>query len=104
VLNGKNQLALVEQASGRIAWRVTLGDDIGWFRFDDGMLWVQFSEPSTASASAGRAEPDRLVRLDADTGRRRDEVALGEPGVTGMATVGHDLWIATPSGKIVVVR
>jgi hypothetical protein len=100
LLSGKNQLALIERASGRIAWRVTLGEDIGWFIVDHGVVWVQFS----SQGSAGRVEPQRLVRLDAGTGRRRGQVALPEAGVAGMARVGQELWVATPGGKIVVVR
>lgn len=104
VLTGKNQLALVERSSGRIVWHATLGEDIGWLRFDRGLLWVQVAGPWTSSASAAPTESDRLVRLDANTGRRRGQVVLPEPGVAGMAKVGRELWVATPGGELIVVR
>jgi hypothetical protein len=104
LLTAKNRIALLDKESGRIAWRATLGDDIGWLLFDDGVLWVQRFGAVTSSASTGGAEPDRLIRLDAGSGRLRDQVDLPEPGVVGMAKVGGDVWVATPAGKIVVVR
>jgi PQQ-like domain len=94
-LFGKNQLALLERASGHVVWRDAFGEDFGWLLFDDGVLWVQFS---------GAAESDRLARIDAESGRRLGQVDLPERGVAGMAKVGRDLWVATPDGKIVVVR
>jgi sugar lactone lactonase YvrE len=99
VLTAKNSLALLERASGEVVWRATLGDDIGWLLFDDGVLWVQYTPASDEPGAR-----DRLARLDALTGRRLGEVALPEPGVAGMAKAGRDLWVATPGGKIVVVR
>jgi sugar lactone lactonase YvrE len=104
LLTAKNELALIERASGRSLWRTEIGADIGAWRFDDGKLWVQYASPGASGAPAGGAEPDRLVRLDADTGRPSGQVALPEPGVAGMAKVGRDLWVATPGGTIVVVR
>jgi hypothetical protein len=103
-LISKNELALLERANGRVVWQAAFGEDFGRLLFDDGVLWVQFSGPVTSSASAGPAEPDRLARLDADSGRRLGQVDLPERGVAGMAKVGRDLWVATPDGKIVVVR
>jgi hypothetical protein len=47
---------------------------------------------------------DRLVGLGARSGRRLSRVQLPESNVTGMATVGRDDWIATSTGKLVVVR
>jgi hypothetical protein len=101
LLTAKNQLALVEQADGHIAWRVTLGDDIGRLLIDGGRLWVQFDRPLTSS---GSTTPSELVRIDAATGHPQGEVELPEPGVTGMAKVGQELWVGTPNGTIVVVR
>ena len=60
------------------------------------MLWAQVSNDSAA--------PDQLVRLDAGSGRRLGHVDLPEPGVTGIARVGREVWVATPGGRIVVVR
>jgi sugar lactone lactonase YvrE len=93
---GGDQIALLDRPSGRTLWRKTLDGEIRYLIGDDQVLWVVVSRAP--------AEPDRLVRLDADSGRRRGQVALPEPGVTGMAKVGRDVWVATPGGNIVVAR
>ena len=103
LLLAKNELALVERANGRELWRAALGADIGWLHYHDGLLWAQVADSPTSSASTPAAR-DRLVRLDADSGRRRGEVELPEAGVAGMTDVGRELWIATPSGTMIVVR
>jgi sugar lactone lactonase YvrE len=91
-----DRIALLDRPSGRTLWAQTLDGEIRYLIGDDEVLW--------AVVSRAPAETDRLVRLDADSGRRRGQVALPEPGVTGMAKVGRDLWVATPGGKIVVAR
>ncbi len=93
---GGDQIALLDLPSGRTLWRKTLDGEIRYSMPDEDVLWTVVSRAPV--------EPDRLVRLDADSGRRRGQVALPEPGVTGMAKVGRDLWVATPGGNIVVVR
>ena len=94
--SGTGRIALLERASGRLVWRATLGGDIHRFVFDDDLLWVH--------VSGGIGMPDRLVRLDVESGRRRGQVDLPERGVAGMAEVGRDVWVATPGGALVVVR
>ncbi len=103
LLLDKNEIALVERASGRELWRATLGDDMGWLHYHDGLLWAQVAGSPTANASTSPAR-DWLARLDADSGRRRGQVELPEAGVAGMADVGRELWVATPSGIMIVVR
>lgn len=91
-----NEIQLLEAATGRPFWRAALGGEIRYWAPGDDVIWAQVSrEPGPR---------DRLVRLDAGSGRPNGEVALGEPGVTGMAAVGRELWVATPGGNIVVVR
>jgi sugar lactone lactonase YvrE len=104
LLTAKNQLALLERASGRVLWQAAFGEDVGWSLFDDRVLWVQFADPATSIPSASSIEAGRLARVDADSGRRLGEIDLPERGVAGMAKVGRDLWVATPDGRIVVVR
>jgi hypothetical protein len=99
VMLAKNELALLERASGRMLWRAAVGDDVASFLFDGGRLWVVSAGPPRPGAS----DTERLVRLDAATGRRVDDVRLPEPGVTGMAKVGGELWLAMSSGRIVAV-
>jgi hypothetical protein len=95
-LVGHGWIERVERGSGRRLWRASLGGDVRDWLPDGEALWAHVSRDS-----AGR---DELVRLDADSGRELGRVALPEPGVAGMAKVGRDLWIATPGGRIVVVR
>ena len=47
---------------------------------------------------------DRLVRIDAGTGRRTGQVDLRGAGAVGLGQVGRDLWIAGVDGRITVVR
>ena len=54
--------------------------------------------------SRGDVTRDRLLRLDPETGRRRGAIELPAAGVAGMADVGRELWTATPSGTITVIR
>jgi streptogramin lyase len=91
-----NAIALLERANGRAVWRTTLPGDIRYAIGDGDVLWVQVSRDS--------AGLDQLFRLDAGSGRRLGHVALPEPGVTGIARVGREVWVATPGGRIVVVR
>jgi hypothetical protein len=95
-LIGDNQIALLDVPSGRRLWQTTLAGEVRYSLADDDMLWVDVSRAPV--------EPEYLVRLDADSGRPRGQVALPEPGVAGMAKVGRDIWVATPGGNIVVVR
>jgi len=95
-LIGANEISLLERANGRALWRTTLPGDIRYAIADGDVVWAQVSRDS--------AGPDQLVRLDAASGRRLGHVALPEPGVTGIARVGGEVWVATPGGTIVVVR
>jgi PQQ-like domain len=99
VLLAKNQLALLERGSGRMLWRATVGEDVGGLLFDRGRLWVVSADPMRPGAT----DTDRLVGLDAATGRRVDDVRLPEPGVTGMAKVGGEVWLAMSGGRMVAV-
>jgi hypothetical protein len=95
-LIGDDQIALVDVPSGRGLWRTTLAGEVRYSLADDDALW--------ADVSRAPIEPEHLVRLDPDSGRVRGQVAMPEPGVAGMAKVGRDIWVATPGGRIVVVR
>ena len=99
LLLGRGGLAQLDPASGRIVWRVTAGDDIGWVQGRNGELWVQVSPAESAGAAR-----DHLLRLDPRTGGRRGDIALPVTGVAGMADVGRELWTASPSGTITVIR
>jgi hypothetical protein len=96
-LIGTDEIALLERATGRRLWATTLSGEIRYWTSDDDVLWVGH----VSRAPGGR---DRLSRLDAESGQRRGQIALPEPGIAGIAKVGRDIWVATPGGKIVVVR
>jgi hypothetical protein len=93
---GTKRVAAVDPATGRLLWQTTLEGDSRWWTAADGALWMYVARQPVAR--------DRLVELDARSGRRLGQVQLPESGVIGMATVGRDIWVATPTGKIVVVR
>jgi hypothetical protein len=96
-LIGRNEISVIDPASGRARWRTTLEGDIRyWIPGADGTLWVHVTRDS--------AGPDRLVRLDGDTGERTGYVDLPEPDVAGMVRVGREVWVGSPGGKVVVVR
>jgi hypothetical protein len=95
-LVGTNQIAVLERPTGRLLWRAALEADIRYWITDGDVLWVHVARDS--------AEPDQLVRLDAGSGGRRGQLDLPEPGAAGIAKVGHEVWIGTPSGTVIVVR
>ena len=96
-LVGRDDMTLIERSTGRPIWRTVLEGEIRyWIPGEDGTLW--------AHVTRALAQPDRLVRLDADSGERTGQVDLPEPGVAGMVGVGHEVWVASPGGKVVVVR
>ena len=95
-LVGDGKVAVLDRGSGRRLWRTTLDGDVRSWHGDDDWLW--------AHASRDSARRDELVRLDAGTGRVQGRVSLPEPDAAGIATVGRDVWVATPGGRIVVVR
>jgi hypothetical protein len=83
--------------SGRTLWR----EDIGAERVNDafvadGRLWIHATDRGT--------NRDRLVRLDVRDGRVTGSLTLPEFGVAGIAPVGDDVWVVSPSGRLVVVR
>jgi hypothetical protein len=96
-LVGRDDMTLIERSTGRPIWRTAFGGDIRyWIPGEDDTLW--------AHVSRAPDRPDQLVRLDADSGERTGQVDLAEPGVAGMVRVGREVWVATPGGKVVVVR
>jgi streptogramin lyase len=90
------EVARADPDDGRLAWRRKLGTGVTGIPYLRGSsLWIH------ASNAAGR---DRLVELDLASGRTRSSVVLPEFGASGVATVGRQLWITTPNGKVMVLQ
>lgn len=81
-------------ADGKVAWRRRLGLRVNELARQGKSLWVHVSE---------RRGPDRLVELDAATGRERSSLALATFGATGLAAVGDELWLDTPVGDTLIL-
>ena len=88
-------VARLDGTDGRVLWQQAVGDRANAVDGADGLLWVH---SSTAS------ERDRLTAFGLDDGRRVATMTLDTLGATGLAPVGREVWIDTPSGGTVVVR
>jgi hypothetical protein len=86
--------ARVDLASGKELWHQELGH-VNWWTVAGPDIWVHVSDGSPH---------DRLVRLDARTGRKLGTVQLLDLGVTGLTVVKRQVWVATPGGQIDVVK
>ena len=89
------RIARVDLATGRELWVRNLGSRPGWWSVAGPDIWVQ------VSTGHGR---DRLLRLDARTGKLLATTELPDLGVTTMAAVNGQIWVGTPNGTIDVVR
>lgn len=89
-------LAAFAPDSGHTAWTRDLGTRGANAAVVQGdSVWAHAPDPRT-----GR---DRLVRMDARTGRLKGSVPLREFGVAGMAAVGGQVWSVSQKGHLVVV-
>jgi outer membrane protein assembly factor BamB len=91
-VNGR--LARVDLSTGRDLWVRDVGSRPGWWTVTGPDVWVQIS-------TAGR---DRLLRLDARTGKLLSTIVLPDLGVTSMSAIDGKIWVGTPNGTIDVVR
>jgi outer membrane protein assembly factor BamB len=89
------RIARVDLATGRELWVRNIGSRPGWWSVAGPDIWVQ------VSTGHGR---DRLLRLDARTGKLLATTELPDLGVTTMAAVNGQIWVGTPNGTIDVVR
>jgi outer membrane protein assembly factor BamB len=89
------RIARVDLATGRELWVRDIGSRPGWLEVAGRDVWVQIS------TGHGR---DRLLRLDARTGKVLSKTELPDLGVTTMAAINGQIWVGTPNGAIDVVR
>ena len=86
-----------DPTNGRVLWRAAFeGPPRVLAPGRDDTLWAYLDRTPE--------HRDRLVRIDAGTGRRTGQVDLPRAGAAGLAQVGRDLWIAGADGRITVVR
>jgi RNA polymerase sigma factor (sigma-70 family) len=96
-LVGDQRLTAFDPTNGRALWRAA---------FEAPLRSLAPGRGDTLWAFLDRTPErrDRLVRIDAGTGRRTGQVDVSDPGAAGLARVGRDLWLASPDGRITVVR
>ena len=91
------RLTAFDPTNGRVLWRAAFEGPLRFLEPGRGdALWVYLDRTPERR--------DRLVRIDAGTGRRTGQVDLPGAGAAGLGQVGRDLWIAGVDGRITVVR
>ena len=96
-LSPDGQIARASAADGRLAWRHKVGSGFQVIPLLVGnTLWIH--------ANGNENGRDRLLALDLTSGETRSATTLPEFGATALARVGKELWIATPNGKVMVIR
>jgi hypothetical protein len=96
LLYGANGGELVLVRDGQEVWRRELGTTVSLPLVLGGTAWVHATDTVT-----GR---DRLIELDVRSGKVRSSTGLPQFGIRGITTVGDDLWLSTPNGRVTVVR
>jgi hypothetical protein len=91
------RITTFDPGDGHAQWHATFEGPINYLAPGSGdTLW--------AYVIRAPEQPDRLVRLEAGSGRPIGQVEIHDPGVAGLAQVGRELWVAHPNGRITVVR
>jgi outer membrane protein assembly factor BamB len=97
LLETESGIVAVDSRSGRRLWREDIGAErVNYAFVAGGKLWTHVTDRET--------HRDRLLRLDLRDGRVTGSLTLPEFGVAGSAAVGDDIWIVSPSGRLLVVR
>ena len=94
-LAGDTSLRMLDH-DGKEVWRTDLGDVVRACDCDGDSLW--------ASVSKAAPGPDRLVRLDADSGRPTGQVSLRDSDPVAIERVGDETWMLQSGGGVAVVR
>jgi outer membrane protein assembly factor BamB len=91
------RLTAFDPTNSRVLWRTAFEGPLRFLEPGrDDALWAYLDRTPERR--------DRLVRIDAGTGRRTGQVDLRGAGAAGLAQVGRDLWIGGADGRITVVR
>jgi hypothetical protein len=96
LLYGANGGELVLVRDGREVWRRELGTTVSLPLVLGGTAWLHATDTAT-----GR---DRLIELDVRSGKVRSSTGLPQFGIRGITTVGDELWLSTPNGRVTIVR
>jgi hypothetical protein len=96
LLYGANGGELVLVRDGREVWRRELGTTVSLPLVLGGTAWLHATDTVT-----GR---DRLIELDVRSGKVRSSTGLPQFGIRGITTVGDELWLSTPNGRVTIVR
>jgi streptogramin lyase len=97
MLVDEERLTAFDATNGHVLWRTPLEAPLRFGALGRGdTLWAFLDRTPERR--------DRLVRIDAGTGRRTGQVDVSDPGAAGLAQVGPDLWLASPDGRITIVR
>jgi hypothetical protein len=94
-LGGATTLTLLDR-SGKVRWTADVAAEVRAVGFDGDSVWAHVSREPEG--------PDRLVRLDAETGRSTGSLGLKATEGVALARVGDELWVADPGGDVTVVR
>ena len=96
-LSSDGEIARASLADGRLAWRHKVGTGFQVVPLLVGnTLWIH--------ATGNENGRDRLLALDLTSGETRSATTLPQFGATVLARVGKELWIATPNGKVMVIK
>ena len=97
LVTNRGELGLADRKTGRILWTQTLGTGItGVPMLIGDTLWTHVTDTGGGG--------DHLAAVDLATGKIRSQTRLPEFGAAGAAVVGERLWLATPTGKIMIVE
>ena len=92
--NGDGRVARMDGRTGAMGWQRVVGERIHAGDYGAGLLWY-------FATRAG--EPARLVALDPRDGAVVSSAPMPIFGATGLAVVGHEVWVDDAGGKTLVV-
>jgi hypothetical protein len=94
---GGGSIIAFDPSDGRSLWHATLGAPLNYLAPGSrDSLWVY--------AIRTPERRDRLVRLDAGSGRQTGQLEVPDAGTVGLVRVGREMWIGHPNGRVTVVR